>query len=283
MHSSNLIRDEEVGWLQDRASLLAYRLAAAWCGLMIRLARPFADAVGLICLVLTVLGLALVVRYDPFLRFLALATERRPLITYTSGALIIAAVLWLMIRYLGNLSMIMRAATSSSTGADKIRQHMAEGMQNAHAYAQICRLYKNPLEAANERLRSEGWQEGFEPVHMGDHLHESHDDYAAIALPLTEPARLENLLEAIGSNAPEQYQKFSKTAETRQALMRKWREGGTAARRIAGDEEGDNYHLLAIRVTFYFDILLPLLLIVLLIIYRVSGGASDTGRVPRVV
>jgi len=120
-----------------------------------------------------------------------------------------------MIRYLGNLSMIMRVAASSSMGADKIRQHMAEGMQNAHAYAQICRLYKDPVEAANERLRSKGWQEGFEPVHMDDH------DYAAIALPLTEPARLENLLEAIGSNAPEQYQKFSKTAETRQALMRK--------------------------------------------------------------
>jgi Family of unknown function (DUF6790) len=34
---------------------------------------------------------------------------------------------------------------------------------------------------------------------------------------------------------------------------------------------------------FYFDILLPLLLIVLLIIYRVSGGGSDTERAPRVM
>jgi hypothetical protein len=33
---------------------------------------------------------------------------------------------------------------------------------------------------------------------------------------------------------------------------------------------------------FYFDILLPLLLIVLLIIYRVTGGGSDTERAPRV-
>jgi hypothetical protein len=247
MHSSNLLQDEEVGWLQDRASLLAYRLAAAWCGLMIRLTRPFADAIGLIGLGLTVFGLALVVRYGPFLRVLAIAAERRPLITYTSGALIIAAVLWLMIRYLGNLSMIMRVAASSSLGAEKIRQQMAEGMQNAHAYAQICRLYKDPVEAANKQLRKEGWQEGFEPVRIGDPIHESHD-YAAIALPLTEPVRLENLLEAIGSNAPEKYQEFSKTAENRQALMRKWREGGTAARRIVGDEEGFNYHLLAIRV-----------------------------------
>lgn len=33
---------------------------------------------------------------------------------------------------------------------------------------------------------------------------------------------------------------------------------------------------------FYFDILLPLLLIVLLIIYRVTGGGSDRERAPRV-
>jgi hypothetical protein len=43
-----------------------------------------------------------------------------------------------------------------------------------------------------------------------------------------------------------------------------------------------NYHPGNAGLPFYFDILLPLLLIVLLIIYRVSGG-SDTERVPRVV
>jgi hypothetical protein len=44
-----------------------------------------------------------------------------------------------------------------------------------------------------------------------------------------------------------------------------------------------NYHPGNAGLPFYFDILLPFLLIVLLIIYGVSGGGSDTGRAPRVV
>jgi hypothetical protein len=43
-----------------------------------------------------------------------------------------------------------------------------------------------------------------------------------------------------------------------------------------------NYHPGNAGLPFYFDILLPLLLIVLEIIYRVSGAGSETGRVPRV-
>jgi hypothetical protein len=43
-----------------------------------------------------------------------------------------------------------------------------------------------------------------------------------------------------------------------------------------------NYHPGNAGLPFYFDILLPFLLIVLEIIYRVSGAGSDTGRVPRV-
>jgi len=44
-----------------------------------------------------------------------------------------------------------------------------------------------------------------------------------------------------------------------------------------------NYHPGNAGLPFYFDILLPLLLVVLLIIYRVSGARSETGRTPRVV
>src|SRR5919112_3046104 len=44
-----------------------------------------------------------------------------------------------------------------------------------------------------------------------------------------------------------------------------------------------NYHPGNAGLPFYFDILLPLFLIVLLIIYRVSGAGSETERVPRVV
>ena len=44
-----------------------------------------------------------------------------------------------------------------------------------------------------------------------------------------------------------------------------------------------NYHPGNAGLPFYYDILLPFLLIVLLSIYRVSGGGSDTERAPRVV
>src|SRR5215212_503211 len=44
-----------------------------------------------------------------------------------------------------------------------------------------------------------------------------------------------------------------------------------------------NYHPGNAGLPFYYDILLPLLLIVLLMIHRVSGGGPDTGRAPRVV
>jgi Family of unknown function (DUF6790) len=44
-----------------------------------------------------------------------------------------------------------------------------------------------------------------------------------------------------------------------------------------------NYHPGNARLPFYYDILLPLLLIVLLIVYRVSGGGSGAERAPRVV
>jgi len=44
-----------------------------------------------------------------------------------------------------------------------------------------------------------------------------------------------------------------------------------------------NYHPGNAGLPFYYDILLPLLLIVLLIVYRVSGGGSGAERAPRVV
>jgi hypothetical protein len=58
--------------------------------------------------------------------------------------------------------------------------------------------------------------------------------------------------------------------------------GGDAVVHIHDIVVNQNYHPGNAGLPFYFDILLPLLLIVLEIIYRVSGGGSDTGRVPRV-
>jgi hypothetical protein len=58
--------------------------------------------------------------------------------------------------------------------------------------------------------------------------------------------------------------------------------GGDAVVHIYHIVVNQNYHPGNAGLPFYFDILLPLLLIVLEIIYRVSGAGSDTGRVPRV-
>jgi hypothetical protein len=58
--------------------------------------------------------------------------------------------------------------------------------------------------------------------------------------------------------------------------------GGDAVVHIRDIVVNQNYHPGNAGLPFYFDILLPLLLIVLEIVYRVSGGGSDTGRAPRV-
>ena len=58
--------------------------------------------------------------------------------------------------------------------------------------------------------------------------------------------------------------------------------GGDAVVHIYDIVVNQNYHPGNVGLPFYFDILLPLLLIVLEIVYRVSGAGSDTGRLPRV-
>ena len=58
--------------------------------------------------------------------------------------------------------------------------------------------------------------------------------------------------------------------------------GGDAVVHIYHIVVNQNYHPGNAGLPFYFDILLPLLLIVLEIIYRVSGGGSDSVRAPRV-
>ena len=58
--------------------------------------------------------------------------------------------------------------------------------------------------------------------------------------------------------------------------------GGDAVVHIYHIVVNQNYHPGNAGLPFYFDILLPLLLIVLEIIYRVSGGGSDAVRAPRV-
>jgi hypothetical protein len=58
--------------------------------------------------------------------------------------------------------------------------------------------------------------------------------------------------------------------------------GGDAVVHIYHIVVNQNYHPGNAGLPFYFDILLPLLLTVLEIIYRVSGGGSDAVRAPRV-
>jgi len=237
-------------------SLIVYRLRAARygskillkvanTGVIIGLILGVIGAAGVIGAGLRSIGKAISVHFRVQLPHPpAMVAEGWSLVPYAAGATTIVVVLWYVIRYLGNLPRIMRTAASASDGAREIRKWMAEGMLNADAYVQLRRLYDEPLKDANDRLASENWKEGFKFVQMSDPLHGSHD-YAAIALSLTEPTTLENLVEDIYANTPEQHQQWSQTAESRQALMRTWRgEGSPEVKRIArDDEEGENYHL----------------------------------------
>jgi len=257
--TQNTVKDKEPGWLQDRVSLLVYRLRAAWCGLKIfRLAHPSFEVISYIGVLATIISLALAIylgmnqSLGDVVRFVAKITEGLPLAAlgeYTPwvGATIFAAALWLAIRYLGHLPRMMDIAASSSDGAAKIRENMAEGMKNAHAYEQLRKLYEEPLKAANDQLKSKGSQEGFEFVQMSNPPHGSHH-YAAIVLPLTKPTTLENLLEAIKANTPKRYQQFSQTAEARQELYEKWQQARHSAHGPSDYESGDNYHLLETRI-----------------------------------
>src|SRR5215213_11672607 len=125
---SGLPSVEEVGWLQDRVSLLFYRLRAARygskillkvanTGVIIGLILGVIGAAGVIGAGLRSIGKAISVHFRVQLPHPpAMVAEGWSLVPYAAGATTIVVVLWYVIRYLGNLPRIMRTAASASDG-----------------------------------------------------------------------------------------------------------------------------------------------------------------------
>jgi hypothetical protein len=202
---------------------------AARYGVSLRLAQPGLELFRLALLVLALLVSAIT---------LAIAGGKAPslpsaLWVGVGVGLIVTLVVCSLIRYFGNLSRIMEVAAWSDEGASRLRRDMALGMRNVNAYKQLIDLYEPIREEANKML---GSSRGLEPVKTPDGAHQ----YAAVAIAAARGERLEGLIVdpiCEGRNAS-----FHRLADSRQRLMRKWRDMDGSKRKLE-DERGDNYCL----------------------------------------
>lgn len=224
----------EPSWWQDRRALLRFRLTAARYGLHIRLKRPLGDVVGVIGLIVTTLALILTI-------------PRTSLHIYgdTLAAILIVAI-WPAIRYLGSLSMIMRAAASTDDGTIKLFADMKKGMENARAYAWLREIYTPLIEEANSSLAEWGWPRRLEFVDLPRSAPASpHSEYASVILRTSGLATLTSLLGNFRRDPPDT-RNAERRAENRQRLMRRWRQLHHKDGRE--DEKGDNYCLAQVRI-----------------------------------
>jgi hypothetical protein len=220
-------------WHKDRQALFRYRLASAYYGLRLRLTRPYSDVLGIIALLLTILGLALTIQ-SVDLRIYGEAL----------GAVIVVTA-WPVIRYLGAISTLMRAAASTEEGTRRLFDDMREGMGNSRAYGQLCRIYKPLIDEANSDLESRGWPCRLELVEIPrKDVSKPPNEYACVILRTSGLANLANLLGYLRKDPP-YTRRSERRAENRQRLMRRWR--SLHPQEGIGDEEGRNYCLAEIR------------------------------------
>jgi hypothetical protein len=197
----------------------------------------------LIRLTLVMLGLAIA------LTSAALAVAKNPIPSPSIDFLAIAGVVLLFVsfvvfRYLGSLSRIMEIAAWSDEGAMRVRRDMEIGMRNEVAYETLIELYRPIVDEINQDLERRGADRRFEPVEMASGSGDEQHRYAAVALPT---GRLDSLESLMGSVGEESHHRFRKLADSRQRLMRKWREMDNPDRAME-DEQGDNYCLSSLRI-----------------------------------
>jgi hypothetical protein len=221
-------------WHKDRQALLRYRLAAARYGLRLRLMRPYSDALGIIALLLTILGLALTIR----------SADLRIYGEVLGAALIVAV--WPSIRYLGSISAIMRAAASTEEGTRRLFEDMREGMGNSRAYGQLRKIYEPLVDEANNDLESWDWPCRLELVEIAQKdATKPPNEYASVILRTSGLATLATLLGNLRKHSPHT-RSGERRAENRQRLMRRWR--SFHSKEGIGDEEGRNYCLAEVRL-----------------------------------
>jgi hypothetical protein len=220
-----------------------YWWRAAEYGLRLRLTQP---AFELTRLALGLLGFALASAATAT----AIATVVRDALALPVVAILPLAVIpliatgFMLVRYLGNLSRIMGVAAWTHEGAARLRRDMAIGMKNDRAYAQLIELYRPLVDAINSDLKRAGSARRLRPVSMRQIRGGSESAYAAVAIDADEHDSLASLLRfPIGKRNGRDFRDFS---ETRQRLMRKWREMEPG--RPMEDERGDNYCLRAIHL-----------------------------------
>jgi hypothetical protein len=234
------------GWMTDRLNLVRYRLRAARYGLKIRSRRSLLEFATLIGLPLAVIGLA------PLIaglvgwretRGLTWLTSQSPLLLSVLVIAVVACGCWVIVRYLGNLSLIMHVAAATDAGASIVREDMDRGMRNPTAYSHLIRLYKPIVEETNAVLREHNYPYPFEFTAGGASPGaNAQHEYASIALPASATTRIDNLLGLVAERQEKELQRFASTfAQARQRLIGAWRRlDGTTD---VDDERGSNYTL----------------------------------------
>ncbi len=230
-------------WATTVVDLPRYWFRAAEYGLSIRLAqasfKPAHAALALLRLALS--GFAA----SAAIVALVKVVESSLPFSYGVAAILVLLVallsVVLLVRNLGSLSGIMDIAARSGEGAARLRRDMATGMRNDWAYGKLIELYRPIVYNVNVSLMREGSTQRMEIVKADEGGSGSAAvAYAAVAVAAGDGDSLQSLL--ADPISEEQHHRFRRLGESRQRLMRKWREMDTT-RRAMEDETGDNYCL----------------------------------------
>jgi hypothetical protein len=239
----------DINWLVDRINLVRLRLRAARYGLRIRSRWSLLEFITIIGLPLTIVGLILAIpgveQWHP-LRNYARLVVRHPGLSISIAICLGGSISWVLVRYLGQFSSIMRVAAATERGARMLREDMDAGMRNPQLYEHLIDIYQPMIGKANAALQEQGYSYQFKLIAPAT-AQGTQSRYAAIALHCNSSTRLDNLLGHVADKRSVEFEEFAANfAENRQRLMRKWRE--LDGKPDFDDEGGPNYTLEEIRV-----------------------------------
>jgi len=234
------LRSHIPDWAKTVIDLPRYRLRAVEYGVRIRLAQSPPRPTRAATTLLRFVGAAIATG-AAILGLIKLPAGTLPFSTGVTATLVLLAIgltAILLLRNLGNLARIMDIAARSSEGAARLRRDMATGMRNDPAYDWLIELYRPIVDNINANLAAEGSARRMRIVEADGDDKGPSMAYAAVSIAAGEGDSLRSLLAEPISD--EEHHRFRRLGESRQRLMRKWREMDTT-RRAMEDETGDNY------------------------------------------